>query len=144
PANVVLKGNTILNYPAIGSEARSISGSLTIENGSALYMDYGTPVIGVETLTIGDLFLSGDLSLGNQGGGDLKTTGNLHFLPESNFYPNNRAIYFIKDGTRTVNNTSGTPLTIPYVIIGKQEGTGTTVQLNSDINISAPNTGNAI
>ncbi|MEO6681429.1 MAG: hypothetical protein ABIN48_01265, partial [Ginsengibacter sp.] len=142
PTNVILNGNTILNYPVIGPEERSISGSLTIEAGSALYMDYDS--VNVNSLTIGDLFLSGNLSLGTNPGGDLKTTGNLHFSPGSNFNSNNRAIFFIKDGIQTINNTSATSLTIPYMVIGKTGGSGTTVQMNADVSISAPNTGNAL
>jgi len=72
PANVQISNSTALNYPAGGLSARTITGSLTIDAGSALYMDYGNPVPGVGTLSAySDVVINGSLSLGNQPGGDI-------------------------------------------------------------------------
>ncbi|MBI4675106.1 MAG: hypothetical protein HY741_25985 [Chloroflexi bacterium] len=94
PANVQISNSTTLNYPNGSTAARSISGNLTIDSGSALYMDYGNPIPGVSNpLTVaGNLVLNGSMSLGNASGGDLYLGGN--WSNSGSFDPNSRAVFF--------------------------------------------------
>ncbi|HRP44662.1 MAG TPA: hypothetical protein PLU27_07845 [Ginsengibacter sp.] len=146
PFNVLITNNTTLNYRNI-VKSRTINGNLTIDPGSSLYMDYndnsssgsGGP------LTInGNVDIHGNFSMGKKSGDDLKILGNLNFYSDYNFYPNNRAVWFIKpSGTQSITTPSNADLTIPYIVIGTT-GSGTTLQLGQNLTIDAPSGGNAI
>lgn len=139
PNNVQLTGNTTLNYNNGTPLAKAIAGNLTIDSGSSFYMDYDGGASG-GTLTIaGNVTNNGNFTLGNASGDDLKLGGN--FVNTGTFNGNNRAIFFTKNGTQTISSVPA--LTIPYVVFQPVSG-NTTVQLLSDITVSAPNTGNAI
>lgn len=83
--------------------------------------------------------LNSTLSMTSTFGADLQIGGN--FTNLGTFNGNDRAIFFTKNGTQTVSST--TPLTIPYVVFQPTTGS-TTVQLLSDVTISAPLANNAI
>ena len=146
PANVQISNNTTLvmgtnNQQAIASQ---ISGNLIVDLGSKLSLDSTGYDLTTPFTVLGDVTVNGSLVLSNSGGGDLKTYGNISFGASSVFTPNARAIFFLKDGTQTVTHASGT-ITIPYLVIGRIGGSGTTVQLNGTHLISsAPNGGNSI
>ncbi|MCO5285561.1 MAG: hypothetical protein M9898_04035 [Chitinophagaceae bacterium] len=144
PYNVHISNSTELNYPTF-QEAKTINGNLTIDAGSSLYMDYGTPSASIGALTVdGDVNVTGNLSLGEFNGDDLKILGNLNFYSGYNFNPNNRAVWFIKpSGTQSITTPSNAALTIPYIVIGTT-GSGTTLQLGQNLTIDAPSSGNAI
>lgn len=139
PHNVQLTSNTVLNYTNV-QEARTITGNLTIDGGSALYMDYGDNIQSFPLTVLGNVDVSGILTLGDFFGDDLITSGDITFNPGYNFDPNNRAIKFIRNGTQSISTPSNTPLTIPYLVIGKDDGSTTTnVIINQNLTISAPN-----
>lgn len=143
PANVQLSNGTTLNYP-VQSGARVISGDLTIDASSSLYMDYGSVDCGGSLTVIGNVSVGGNLSLGKNYGDDLKTSGNVVFYSGYGFYPNDRALFFIKDGTQTITTPSTSALTIPYIVLGRTGGSGTTLQILQDLTVSSPSPGNAI
>ncbi len=122
------------------TNARACAGSLTVNSSDTLTMS-SMPV----ALTVGgDITINGNLTLSPVTGGDIKSNGNINFGASSTFNSNNRAIFFIKDGTQTLSHASGA-ITIPYIVIGKLGGTGTTIQMSStDITSSAPLGGNSI
>ncbi len=125
PANVLLSGNTTLNYPN-GSHisARSLSGNLTIDAGSALWMDYDSPNPGVSALSVGgNLTLNGQMSLGNQPGGDLNIGGNLSIT--GSLYPQSRAVTFNGSTAQTLTGTTA----FDYLTINNPAG----VVLASDV-----------
>lgn len=138
PNNIQISNNTIFNYNNGTPGNKAIAGNLTIDSGS-FYMDYGGNDSG-GTLTIaGNVTNHGNFTLGNANGDDLYIGGN--FSNMGNFNGNGRAIFFTKSGTQTVSSTS--VLTIPYVVFAPASGS-TTVQLLSEVIISAPSSGNAI
>jgi hypothetical protein len=137
PANVQISNNTTLNYPNGSNAAKSISGNLTIDVGSALYMDYDSPGMNNPLTVGGNLANYGSLSLGDVAGGDLKIYGNI--IDNGAFYANNRAIFFNGGNTQDISG-SGT-FDISYVRINK---TGGSVRLLSNLLCEGPNTGNAM
>lgn len=139
PNNVQLTGNTTLNYNNGTPLAKAIAGNLTIDSGSSFYMDYDGGASGGALTIAGNVTNNGNFTLGNASGDDLKLGGN--FVNTGTFNGNNRAIFFTKNGTQTISSVPA--LTIPYVVFQPVSG-NTTVQLLSDITVSAPNTGNAI
>ena len=128
PSNVQVSGNTTVNYPNAGLAARTITGDLTIDAGSALYMDYGSPNPGVGTLTVKSVVLNGSLSLGSQTGGDLVVKGD--FTRTGTLFPNSRAVFF---NAATGNQTITGATTFDYVIVDKAAGN---VVLANDITVS--------
>ncbi|MBA4277535.1 T9SS sorting signal type C domain-containing protein [Flavobacterium sp.] len=139
PNNVKLSGNTTLNYNNGTPLAKAINGNLTIDSGSSFYMDYGGGASGGVLTVAGNLINNGNLTLGNAVGDDLKLGGN--FTNTGTFNGNSRAVFFTKNGTQIVSSVSA--LTIPYIVFQPVSGS-TTVQLLSDLIVSAPNAGNAI
>ncbi len=122
------------------TSARACAGSLTVNSGATLNMSATAGALTVG----GDLTINGTLSLSSTTGGDIKASGNISFGATSTFNGNGRAIFFIKDGTQTLTHGSGA-ITIPYLVIGKSGGTGTTIQMSgTDITSSAPLGGNSI
>lgn len=113
PANVQISNNTTLNYPNGSTVARSISGNLTIDSGSALYMDYGSPGMNNPLTVAGDLTLNGSLSLGDAPGGDLYVGGD--FTNNGTFYNSGRAVTF--NGSGTQNLTANNATTFPYLTV---------------------------
>ena len=94
PHSVQLSNNTTLNYPNGSTAAQSLSGSLTIDAGSALYMDYGSPGLNNPLTVAGDVTLAGALSLGDAVGGDLNLGGNW-INNGGTFITNSRAATFL-------------------------------------------------
>ncbi|MHC1776468.1 MAG: T9SS type A sorting domain-containing protein [Lentimicrobium sp.] len=122
PSNVTLQATTILNYPSNwGTFTRTLTGNLTVGTGTALYMDYGSPISGVGALTVGgNLSLSGSFSLGNQPGGDLNLGGNWSNTGGT-FASNGRAVTFNGTGAQSITNAAGE--TFAYLINNKASGT---------------------
>jgi hypothetical protein len=117
PANILISGNTTLDYPNGGAlnAARTITGDLTIDAGSALYMDYGGFAVG--QLSVNNLVLNGSLSLGAQAGGDLVVRGN--WTRTGTFTPNSRAVFLSgASGNQTITGTT----TFDYLIVDKAAG----------------------
>ncbi|MBU0488304.1 MAG: choice-of-anchor D domain-containing protein [Bacteroidetes bacterium] len=144
PNHVQISNNSTLDYVNISNTGdKAIYGNLTIDAGSSLYMDYGSVSCVGPMIVGGNVSVTGNFSLGYASGDDLKLSGNLTFNPGYSFNSNNRAVFFTKDGTQTASAPA--TLTLPYIVIGKGGGSGTTVQLSGiDMIASAPNTGNAI
>jgi hypothetical protein len=147
PHSVQISNSTTLNYPnsANGganafSTNLSLAGNLTVDNGSALYMDYGGSSNKSGRLDIsGDVLLNGNLSLGNASGGDIKVGGNWTRNSGSTLNTNNRAIFFNGSGTSIISGNGGE--TFPYMV---NEKTGGSIQLGSNLTLTAPNVGNAL
>lgn len=125
PGNVQLSNNTTLNYPNGSTTARSISGNLTIDSGSALYMDYGSPGMNNPLTVAGNLTLNGALSLGDANGGDLYLGGNWN--NNGTFNPNNRAVFFNGSGAQTTTGAT----TFDYLTLNNSAG----LTLNNDVTV---------
>lgn len=136
PNNVTIQNNTFLNYNNGGPQAKALAGNLTITAGSTLSMNVGAS--DPQPLTIaGNLTNAGTIVLGNVPGADLRIGGNI--TNTSTFNGNGRAVFFTRNGVQTVSGV----LSIPYVIFAPASGS-TTVQLLSNMSITAPAGGNAI
>jgi len=133
PNNVTLSNNTNLNYTNGTPLAKAMYGNLTVDAGSTFSMDYASVTAGGILTVRGDVNVAGTLRLGFASGDDLYTPGNLAFTGTGSLVGNGRAIYFTKTGTQTISSAAA-GLTIPYV---RTAGGGTTVQLLSDVTISA-------
>ncbi len=147
PFSVQLSNNTTLNYPnsANGganafSTNLSLGGNLTIDNGSALYMDYGGNANKSGRLDVlGNILLNGNLSLGNASGGDIKVGGNWTRNSGSTFNANGRAVFINGTGTSIITGNGGE--TFPYLVNDKTSGT---IQLGSNVTLTSPSGGNAL
>ena len=132
PNNVTLQNSTILNYPNGwgGNFTRTLNGNLSVGTGSALYMDYGSPGTGVGTLTVkGNVLANGNISLGNQSGGDLVVGGN--FTNTATFNANGRKVTF--NGSVGQSITGAT--TFAYLEYNSSAGTNV-LTVNNDITVS--------
>ena len=118
PNNILISGNSTLNYPNSASYgAQTINGSLTVDSGSSFYMDYGSPAANGALTVSGSVSLAGNLSLGNQLGGDMIVKG--HWTRTGGtFSPNSRAVFF--QGTSTQYITGAT--TFDYVALDNATG----------------------
>jgi hypothetical protein len=148
PYNVQISNNTEVVLGANGgtTTSRQIAGSLTVDSGSKLKLDsVGTANFAMKNaLTVlGNVSINGVLALSDSSGGDLKTYGDVSFGNSSTFTPNKRAIFFLKNGTQTVVQASGS-ITIPYVIIGSGSGNTVLQLVSTNLVASADNGGNAI
>lgn len=143
PYHVQISNNSTLDLGNGGaSTVRQCAGNMTVDNGSTLTLNT-TPMSAALTV-MGNLSINGTLTLSSTTGGDIKTYGNVTFGSSSTFTGNGRAIFFLKDGTQTLNHASGS-IAIPYVIIGRSGGTGTTLQMNAtNLTSTAPNGGSPI
>jgi len=124
PNNVLVANNTTLNYPNSGTSAFSTNqktrGNLTVDAGSSLYMDYGTLNASSQLTVGGDVNLAGNLSLGNQIGGDLRVGGNWTHTTGT-FTHNNREVVFNgNSGNQTITKAGGE--TFAYFRVNKTAG----------------------
>jgi autotransporter-associated beta strand protein len=118
PHHVIVNGSTSLDLGNDGTGVlRRCAGNLTIQGGSALYMDYGLNDMTQPLEVEGNLNLYGTLSLSGVLGGDLKVRGN--FSNGGTLNNNGRAVFF--DGT-TDQNIGGQPLDFDYLIVDKSGG----------------------
>jgi hypothetical protein len=147
PHSVQISNSTTLNYPNTGngganafSTNLSLAGNLTVDNSSALYMDWGGNANKSGRLDIsGNVLLNGNLSLGNASGGDIKVGGNWTRNSGSTLNTNNRAVFFTGSGTSTITGNGGETFT--YIV---NEKTGGNISLGNNLTLTAPNGGNAL
>lgn len=133
PNNVQISSGTTLDFNG-ATIARACAGNFTVDLGCTYTMP---------AATTGDLIIGGNVAnngtilLSNVGttGGHLRFAGNFSNGVNGIFTGYNRGVYFSKTGTQTVQNLSATALTFPSVLT---TGTGTTVQLLSDLTVAAP------
>ncbi|RZJ68549.1 MAG: choice-of-anchor D domain-containing protein [Flavobacterium sp.] len=141
PNNVTLSSGTILNYNNGTPQAKAMAGNLSINSGTSFYMDYGGGASGGALTVAGNVTISGNFTLGNAIGDDLRVAGNFSYL-SGTFNGNNRAVIFTKaSGTQTVNAASA--ISIPYFVFDAT-GSRTVQLLSNNITITAPATGNAV
>ena len=125
PYNVQISNNTTLSPGGTGNTgtALNVANNLTIDSGSAIYMDYGANNMTVPLTVNNDLILSGSLSASGAAGGDIIVRGNWN--KTGSFFPNARAVFF--QGMNAQTFTGAT--TFDYVLIDKTAGSFT---LNND------------
>jgi len=118
PANVTVQNNTTINFPAVGDGY--ICNDLTIDNGSSLRQDYSG---GSAALRVGrHLTITGTLSLGNAGGGDIYLGGNWTRNTGGVFNANDRRVTFDGPSNFSGNGTSMSTITAPASAAKDNEG----------------------
>lgn len=143
PHNVSITNNTTLDYPFGSPGPLGMTGDLTIASGSKLYMDYGAASSNGPLTVLGNLVSAGDMTLGTAAGDDLKVGGDIVFNTGYSFDAKNRAVFFIKNGTQRISAPTPAPPTFHYMVFQPSSG-ATIVQLDTDLTVSAPNTGNVV
>lgn len=146
PNNILLTGNTTLNYTngATGPGyvgVKALANDLTISSGCSLYMDYGSINSGGSLVVGRNVTLGGNLSLGQDNGSDIRIGGDFAFLSGYGWLPNNRAVWFTKNGTQVLSST-GTAPTFHY--LNFELASGTTLQMNTNLAVTAPLANNVI
>ena len=138
PANVQISNNTILDYPNTAGNAfstnLSLTGNLTVDTGSSLYMDYGGSSNKSSRLTVaGNVVLNGNLSLGNAVGGDLYVGGNwTRAASGSAFGTNSREVRFNGLSDQSISNTGGE--TFAYLTV--DNSAGKVLTLNDNVTVA--------
>jgi hypothetical protein len=121
PYHVQLSNNSVLD-PGANSNTGTVlncAGNLTIDAGSAIYLDFGSDDMTVPLIVGGNLVMSGSLSASDVAGGDIKIGGN--WTRTGTFAPKARAVFFNGgSGDQTVTATSGE--TFDYMIVDKSSG----------------------
>lgn len=120
PNDLQISNNTVLNVPNGTSFVNGqIQGNLTIDAGSAMYMDYGGAGQNNVVEVYKDVVLNGSLSLGDAVGGDLHVRGNWTKAVAATFTPNGRAVFFNgPSGDQTITGTT----TFDYLVLNKAAG----------------------
>ncbi len=134
PSNVLITNNTTINGPTAGTA--NVCGNLTINSGSALYMDYSG---GSAALNVGgNVVADGNLSLGSSIGGDLTIGGSYTVGSAITVTNNGRAVTFnAATGDQTITKTGGGNVFFDYLVVSKATSgnaklaTGTNVVINS-------------
>ena len=131
PYNVQFSNNTIFR-PAKDDESYnstvfSLANDLTIDAGSAVYMDYASDDMLIPLIIGNDFFLSGSLSLSGVSGGDVKVAGDWTRSAAGVFTPNGRAVFFNGTANQIVSVTGSGTETFAYLVIDKANA-GTYVQ----------------
>jgi hypothetical protein len=143
PANVQLTNNTWVNLSnSAPGTARQCNGSLAIDAGSGLVMDFGSDDMTQPLTVLGDVTINGTLSLSDAGGGDLKLTGNFTRNSGGTFNPKGRAVFFDGTAMQSVQGPVAGTQNFDYLIVNNTSTTG--LRLLSEVNIAAPAGGNGI
>lgn len=122
PYNVQISNNTKFNPGGfLGSNTGivfNLVNNLTVDAGSAIYMDYGGIDMNVPLIVGNNLVLNGDLSLSGAIGGDVRVGGNwTRNSSSANFYPNDRAVFFDGNGSQAITVSPGGTEYFDYLII---------------------------
>jgi hypothetical protein len=136
PNDVQASNNTVINVPNTGnggsdpfSTAMGMARDLTIDAGSALYMDFGGNNNKSGSLTVRrNIVINGDLSLGNAIGGDMNVVGN--WTNAGTFIPNNRLVSFNGIAAQTLTG----PTTFAFLTI--DNAAGLTLQPASEVTVN--------
>jgi hypothetical protein len=139
PYHVKLSNSTTLNYPNGSTSARFIAGNLTVDAGSALYMDYGTSGLSNPLTVAGSVTFNGPISLGDAIGGDLYVGGSwTRASTGAAFVTHSRAVFFNGSNSQTITNTGGE--TFDYLTISNTSGgvsLASNLTVNSALNLSS-------
>jgi hypothetical protein len=126
PYHVQLSNNTTLDPGSIGFTGVTLNcaGNLTIDGGSAMYLDYGGHNMTVPLIVNGNINIDGTLGESQALGGDIKVRGNWNRT--GSFVLHQRAVFFDGTGAQAMNGTT----TFDYVRVDK---TGSDLTLNANM-----------
>jgi fibronectin type 3 domain-containing protein len=134
PYRVEILGSTELNlgFNAAGTP-KQIAGSLYIESGSMLNMNFSGHQMTAPFTVIDSAIIDGMIELSGLDGGDLKIGNDLIVTNTTDFYHNNRSVWFIGSSEQTVTETSNDSLRLGGMRIENSSGG---VVLNSHVVLS--------
>jgi uncharacterized repeat protein (TIGR02543 family) len=134
PFNVEVMGATTLDLGSGGTAtARQLAGNLTIVSGATLTANNGANAMTAALTALGDVTVSGTLTLSTLSGGDLGLAGNL--VVNGTINTNNRGLLFQGAATQTITRTGG--LSFGFVRLNKSAGSA---QLLVDLTLSTSTT----
>ena len=111
PYDVIVANNTTVFAGGSSGENTGTpfqaKNDVKIENGSAIYMDYGGDDMTVPLIVGENLTINGDLSASDAAGGDVHVGGNWLRGPSGNFYPNLREVRLNGATAQTVSGPAG-------------------------------------
>lgn len=111
PNDVIVAGNTALSPGGDGGENTGTDfgarRDVTIESGSAIYMDAGGVSMTVPFVVGRNLTIDGSLSGSQIGGGDIYIAGNWVRSSTGHFYPNDRQVLFNGSTAQTITADGG-------------------------------------
>lgn len=135
PNDVRISANTTIDFPnSLGSFTATIglARDLTIDAGSSLYMDFGAGSSSGALRVGRHINIAGNLSMGDQPGGDIYIGGNWT-RTAGNFTPNNRAVFITGvSGDQTISGPGSE--TFPFMILDKASGN---VILSNDLMVTS-------
>lgn len=144
PYHVQISNSTTLDLGNGGTgTARQMAGNLTVDAGSTLSLNVTAMTAGLTVL--GTSQIDGTLTLSASSGGDFYTFNDVTIGSSGSLTPNNRAIFFRKQGVQTLTKTGSGTVTIPYVLIGGAGNvTNLTLASGTNLTATAPSGGNAL
>ena len=128
PQDVQVSNNTTINFPngstatGSGTIAAMAAGVVTVDSGSAIYLDYGTNGNSALIVTK-DFLLNGNLSLGNAEGGNITVGGNWTQSAAATFTPKGRRVIFNGTVAQTIQKTGGGTIDFDRLEIQKTNAT---------------------
>ncbi|HRH48331.1 MAG TPA: hypothetical protein PLP23_06255 [Panacibacter sp.] len=144
PYNVQVSNNTTLNYPnGFPNSTRAMEGSLTIDAGSSLYMNYGTPGTNASLTVNGNITVNGNLTLGDASGGDLNFGGNWTSGAASVIDFKQRIVNFNGGALQTIT-TAKTSENFDYIGVNNTSAGGVQISSGTTVNITTSAGGNGL
>jgi autotransporter-associated beta strand protein len=140
PHHVTLSNSTNLN-PArpdnsFAATTFNTGGTVTINSGSGIYLDFGGNNMTVPLNIGGDLILIGGLSGSGALGGDINIAGDwLNFGTSHNFFPNNRQVAFIGTSDQIMGGTNANALAWTFNFLA-MSNTGGNITMNFPITVT--------
>jgi hypothetical protein len=152
PHHVQVSNNTTLNPAGTAAAQASTplrtAGNVTIDSGSAMYMDSGSNNMIEDLVVGGNMILIGAMSGSQTSGSDIFVAGNWQNDGTSaNFFPNSRAVFLNGTGTQTISGTNASFPAFPFLFIDKTAGSvslSRDIQVTESLNFTSSNVANIV
>ncbi len=134
PGNVRISNNNTLdpangggniNGSAAVNTVLNCAGSLTIDAGSSMYMDFGGNNMQVNLNILGSLNISGNLSSSGTAGKDIYVGRDWNYNTGASYNANTRAVFLNGSVNQNVGGTAST--TFPYLVLNNSAGATLTI-----------------
>lgn len=150
PHHVNLGNNTLLNPADLGAADANVpfrtGGNVSVDQNSAIYMDFSGNNMIEDLVVGGSLILTGSLSGSATGGCDIYVAGDwINNGTSANFFPNNRGVFLNGTGAQNISGTNTSFPAFPYLLIDKTSGVVTLsrdIQVSNTLTLTAANVAN--
>lgn len=147
PGNVKVSNNNTLDPSNANANAAIVlncSGSLTVDAGSSMYMDFGGNNMQVDLNVLGSVNVNGNLSGSQTSGNDIYVGRDwTNQGTVANFFPNNRAVFLNGTLTQLITGSNAFFPAFAHLFIDKTAGGVTLardIEVASTLNFTAANT----